>query len=278
MLIISYMSRLNSSQVTVLQQQPHYLQCRWRIPRRIGILKYENWVCCPPDDQYAPKKLQRDCVWLSHLKGFAYICDSLCNCLAALWNTSIWDCGELSRGESTAGVGGGARPRPPGGEARVPAALSHWWSSAAKADKPGKLTLSEEFLVRCGSPRPVWFTPTSSLGRSESKRTLQGQVFPGMTSWNTASVSASWRPLPGPHQGRTLAEAFCCDQLGSLWPSWEECQTTCVKLELELSHHDETVQWTKELHIPQRTSMAAGFQCFLLSLIVFPFTSGKTNK
>lgn len=176
MLIISYMSRLNSSQVTLLQQQPHYLQRRWRIPRRVGILKYENGVYCPPDDQYAPKKLQRDCVWLSHLKGFAYICDALCNRLPALWNTSIWDCGELSRGESTARVGGGARPRPPG--------------------------------------------------------------VLGKRMWR---VGQNQNGLPGPPQGRTLAEAFCCDQLGSLWPRWEESQTPCVKLELKLSHHDETI-------------------------------------
>lgn len=103
MLIISYMSRLNSCQVTLPQHQTHYLQLWCWIPRRIGMLKYENWVYCPADNQYAPKKLQRDCVWLSHLKGFAYICDSLWNRLLALWNTSIWKCGELKSGRVNSG-------------------------------------------------------------------------------------------------------------------------------------------------------------------------------
>lgn len=196
--IISYMSRLNSSQVTLPRHQPHYLQRGWRIPRRIGMLKYENWVYCPPDDQYAPKKLQRDCVWLSHLKGFAYICSSLCNRLPALRNTSIWKRGELSRAESTGPAHLAARP-----------AIMQLYR-ADRATRPMEISCADEHFQRsfyAFALRSVWFAPrvrlaTRSLGkgagpfrmysRSESKRTLWCE-FCGdditkysITWWNSA--------------------------------------------------------------------------------------------
>lgn len=204
MLIISYMSRLNSSQVTLPPRQPHYLHRWWRISCRIEMLKYENWVYCPADDQYAPKKLQHDCVWLSHLKGFAYICDSLCNCLPALWNTWIWKCGELSQGESTARMGKGAKPRLPGGQACVPAALPCWLSNEANADKLRKPTFSKGFFFfiscteisltcsKCLSCSKFAgkmggsFENLDSL--SEAKRTVRCKLFPGMTWANPASL------------------------------------------------------------------------------------------
>lgn len=69
------------------------------------MLKYENWVYCPLDNQYAPKKLKHDCVWLSHLKGFAYICNSLCKYLAALqhFNLGVWGA-ELEEDEAEEGL------------------------------------------------------------------------------------------------------------------------------------------------------------------------------